>query len=189
MLKIFVLVVLIILVFSTNTNTKKRIEGYDARYKNMDISTCADFCKTTAGCFGFGYADKTCFPSKTTIDGKPYKAIFKDYYSESNVTCNKVNPIIVPNERPSFVDRRINSIYICSEKNKQPIFYYFNNGKFDHIGEGKNIDEIIDVDEYEVRPYKWPINKFDFDNLDLLIKEYHNRTYVSENVTDINKIK
>lgn len=187
-------IILIIIIISTLIyflSSKKLIEGYDARYTNTTFPTCAEFCKTTSGCYGFGYdkINNICYPSQLPILGKPMDSIFKKEYSYGNATCNKIKAIGKANKIPSFEDRRSNSIYVCSESHdKQPLYYFHNKGEFKNIGEGKNIDNIFDVEVYEVKPFHWPRNRFDYDQLDLLVKERENQTFTPENVTDIDRI-
>lgn len=172
-------------------NPRSMIEGYDARYPNTGFTDCAEFCKTTAGCAGFGYNKytNTCYPSQTTINGLPTDSIFKDQFTYSNAVCNKVKPIMVANLDPSFVDRRSNSVFVCSENaDIQPSYYFHNNDMFENIGEGRNIDDIFDVDMYQVKPYDWPKNKYDYNNTDLLNKERESQTYVQSTVTDVSRI-
>jgi len=167
------------------------IEGYDARYTDTDFPKCAEFCKTTVGCSGFGYdkVNRLCYPSQLPILGKPLDSIFKKEYSYGNATCNKVKTIDSSNITPTFTDRRSNSIYVCTESHdKQPQYYFHNKGVFENIGEGKNIDSLFDVEEYEVKPYNWPRNRFDYDQMDLLVKERENQTFTPENITDVNRI-
>ena len=171
--------------------SNKIIEGYDARYTDTTFPVCAEFCKTTANCYGFGYDKKNnvCYPSQLTISGKPLDSIFKGQYSYGNAVCNKVTAIENSIKNASFVDRRANAVYVCSEnKDEQPSYYFHNKGTFKNIGEGKNIDNIFEVEDYEVRPYHWPRNRFDYNQIDLLMKERENQLYTPENVTDVNRI-
>lgn len=188
MYHILLLLILILVIIYNNNNL---IEGYDARYDNMDFATCAEFCKTTANCHGFGYdkTKKVCYPSETPIVGRPLDSIFNKEYIYENASCNKIKTIDRPQHNPSFEERRSNSIYVCTEnKDTQPQYYFHNQNQFTNIGEGKNIDNIFNVDNYEVRSFKWPRNKFDYDQLDILYKYRENQTFTPENVTDINRI-
>lgn len=187
---ILIILLAIIIVYFMNNNLI--IEGYDARYSDMDINTCAEFCKTTAGCYGFGYdkEKKICYPSKSIIVGKPLNSIFKNYFSYDNAVCNKVEPINEATKNPSFEKRRANSLFVCSDgQNKYPKYYLHNGGTFVDIGAGKNIDDIFDIENYDVKPYNWPNNRLDYDQIDLLIKERENQTFIPENITDMNKLE
>ena len=184
---IIIIAIIVILLLSE----KKIIEGYDARYTTISFSACAEFCKKTSGCNGFGYnkANNTCYPSQLPILGQPLDSIFKSEYSYGNATCNKIKAIDIASKTPSFEARRSNSVYVCSESHdKHPQYYFHNKGEFKNIGEGRNIDNIFEVENYEVKPYNWPRNKFDYNQLDLLAKERENQTFVPENVTDIDRI-
>ena len=182
------IIISIIILFFLEKNT---IEGYDARYTDTQFPQCAEFCKTTSGCYGFGYdkKTKTCYPAQLPIVGRPIDSIFQKEYRYDNTTCNKIKAIELPNPKPTFEDRRSNAVYVCSEAyNMQPQYYLHNKGQFNNIGEGRNIDDIFDIEQYEVRPYTWPHNRFDVDQTDLLYKDRESQLYTPENVTDVNRI-
>lgn len=184
----YIIIAFIILVILWNFQI---IEGYDARYTNTSFTDCAIFSKTTAGCNGFGYDTKNqiCYPSKTIIDGKPLYSIFKDEYTEDNAFCNKIQPIEDPNPNPGFVDRRKNSVFICTEtKGQHPQYYFENKNAFNNIGEEKNIDDIFDVESYAVKPYNWPVNNFDQNQTDIYQKKKANEVVTPENTTNVNRI-
>jgi len=167
------------------------IEGYDARFKDTDFNDCAKFCRTTANCRAFGYDkfNKICYPSQVLITGRPLDSIFRDQYLYTNAVCNKEKFIENPGEFPPFEERRSNSVYTCTEEyNKAPQFYLYNKGIFKNIGEGKNIDDIFDIDDYEVKPFNWPRNNFGPGQDDLYFKKKENETYNSTNITDLNRI-
>lgn len=191
MIILIILLIIIIITLIIVTKNNKIIENYDARYTDTTFPVCAEFCKTRSNCYGFGYdkENNICYPSQLIILGKPLDSIFGDEYSPNNATCNKVKPIITAQKTPGFVDRRSNSVYVCSESNdKQPGYYFENKGKFKNIGEGRNIDDIFDVEIYEVKPYTWPRNQFDYDQSDLLKKEKLNQAFTPENTTNLNRI-
>lgn len=183
-----ILIIIIILIYFDHHDI---IEGYDARYTDFDFEKCARFCKTTKNCYGFGYNpfNKICYPSALPIQGRPLDSIFKDEYTYTNATCNKIETITEANNKPSFEARRKNSVYSCTEdEDKQPQFYIHNNQSFRNIGEGRNIDDIFDIEFYEVRDFTWPRNRFNYNQTDLLIKVKENQTFVPTNVTDLNRI-
>jgi hypothetical protein len=140
----------------------KQIETYDDRYIDSTMNNCANFCKTTAGCLGFGFDSltNTCFPSKSIVIGEPVDKIFEDEYSPNHVACNKFEAKIQPSKATPFTERRSNAIFICSKKQgiqrTQPQYYFHNNKTMTKIDEGQNIDFITDVDNYEIKPYRWP---------------------------------
>ena len=110
-------------------------------------------------------------------------------YNYNNATCNKINTITEASKNPSFEARRSNSVYSCTEdEGKQPQYYIHNNQTFRNIGEGRNIDDIFDIELYEVRDFTWPRNRFNYNQQDLLIKVKENQTFVPTNVTDLNRI-
>lgn len=190
MILILIMVILLLILIYTTYNNKT-IEGYDERLTNTSFQDCAEFCKTTENCYGFGYdkINKVCYPSQLIIAGRPTDSIFRDEYLYTNATCNKFKPIINPSKNPPFDERRGNSVYICRESyDKFPQYYFYNNKTFTNIGEGKNIDEIFDVESYSVNPYEYPRNKFNLDNYDLLFKTVENQTYNKNNVTDLNHL-
>lgn len=187
MLQIWI-IILIIIIFYYN---RPIIEGYDARLKETNFDECAKFCRTTANCRAFGYDkfNKICYPSQVLITGRPLDSIFRQEYLYTNATCNKEKFIEDPQQYPSFKDRRSNSIFVCTEDYKKaPQFYLYNKSEFKNIGEGKNIDEIFDIDVYEVKPFNWPRNNFGPGQEDLYFKKKENETYNETNVTDLNRI-
>lgn len=167
------------------------IEGYDARIKDTNFDECAKFCRTTANCRAFGYDkfNKICYPSQVLITGRPLDSIFRAEYLYTNASCNKEKIIENPNKYPSFEERRSNSVFTCTEDyNKAPQFYLYNKGVFNNIGEGRNIDDIFDIDVYEVNKFDWPRNNFGPGQEDLYFKTKENETYNHTNVTDLNRI-
>lgn len=186
-----ILIIFIIFIILIIINNNQSIEHYDARYTDVSVSDCAEWCKTNAGCSAFGYnkKNKTCYPSKNLITGKPFNSMYADEYLDTNATCNKPSPIMQPQKTPSFFSRRANAQYVCTESyNKYPKYFLFNDNKFRDIGEGNMIDAIFDVQNYEVKPYTWPKNKFDYENLDLLVQ---NRAYdlrAPSTITNINNL-
>jgi hypothetical protein len=187
---IILLIVLIFILIIKDNN----IEHYDERLTNTTFDQCAKFCKTTANCYGFGFdrQTQTCYPSRSTIVGKPLdpSILFKDYYSPSDATCNKVNPITEAGSSISFEKRRDNSVSVCTEREGlHPQWYLQSHDQFINIGEGKNIDEIFDIDDYTVNNYRWPVNKYDTNNLDLLINDRSVQELVRSQVTDINRVR
>jgi hypothetical protein len=190
MLGLIILIIALIILISYYKKSNI-IEGYDARYTNTTFAECAEFCKTTSNCWGFGYdkSNNICYPSQTIISGQPLDSLYKDEYTYENAFCNKVNAIEDPNSNPSFVDRRANAVYACTETyGKQPSYYLHDKGTMTNIGAGRNIDGIFNVEFYEVRPYKWPRNRFDYDQLDLLMKERENQLYTPQNITDVDRL-
>jgi len=190
---LIVLLIIIILIFIYNLFKKKNIEGYDERFRGLNVWDCADFCKRTANCYGFAYnyEQGICYPSQKTLMGKPTdpSTLFSTSYSPNNMECNKSNPVIVPEVNPPFDIRRSNSIYLCKQKaHFQPQWYLHNRKGFRDIGEGKNIDEVFEIDKYNIKQYNWPINKFNMDQEDLLVDYLVNRFPNQYNVTNINKV-
>lgn len=187
----YIILLLIIIILYFLSLNKKMIEGYDARFDDMDIITCANFCKTNSNCFGFAYdkANNICYPSETTVGDYPTDSIFKNEYSENNTSCNKFKVIVDPDDTPAFVDRRMNAIYMCKEDiNKHPKYYYQNLGKMIDIGNGKMIDHIIDVEDYKVLPYSWPKDQFDYNQTDLLLKTLSAQNILPSNTTNMEEI-
>lgn len=187
---IFIIIIILIIIYF-NKNKSAIIEGYDARFDNMDMVTCADFCKTNSNCYGYAFdkVDKVCYPSESSLGGYPKDSIFKSEYSENNVVCNKFKPITEANNEPAFVDRRMNAIYICRESpTDHPKYYYHNKGKLNDIGNGKMIDHIIDVEAYKVLPYSWPKDKFDYNQTDLLLQYLSGQNILPSNVTNAEHI-
>lgn len=180
----------VVLAQSFRKSTNHQLEHYNARLNNTDLNKCAEFCKTTAGCFGFGYDknNQICYPSKTLIDGAPTDSdvLYRDQYNKNNPSCNKLEPIIDPDPMPPFDLRRKNSIFVCKEtEDLQPQWYLHSDNKFTNIGEGKNIDEIFNVDEYPINAYSWPLNKYNLDQINLLEKDRLAQVYNSQTISSL----
>lgn len=174
--------------------SNRKIEGYDERLSNTNFEKCARFCKEKAGCFGFAYDKKhnICYPSKSSLLGRPVddKTLYKDEYTPKHTVCNKGDPIVEPEVAPPFNQRRMNSVYACSEEQGlQPQWYLHTHKRFDNIGEGSKIDEIFNIDEYDVVPYDWPINKYDADKLDYLIEQRIKNRLDDETITSLKRIE
>ncbi len=173
---------------------EKYKEHYDERLRDTTFEQCAKFCKTTAGCYAFGYnrQAQVCYPSRSTLTGRPLdpNILFKDYYTPQDSICNKIDPIIQPGKDISFDKRRANSIDVCTEREGlHPQWYLHSHDEFINVGEGKNIDEIFDIDDYAVNAYRWPVNKYDINNLDLLTHDRSVQNIIQSEVTDINRIE
>jgi len=185
-----ILFIILILILINREKFSEEIEGYDERYVGLDIWKCGDFCKKTAGCYGFAYNPSLgiCYPSKRTLIGKPTdpSVLFRSSYSPNNTVCNKMQPIDTPLENPPFDLRRSNSIYLCKQgAHYQPQYYLHNKKGWRDIGEGKMLDEVFEIDNYNVREYNWPINKFNNDQQDLLVDYLVSRFPNQYNVSNI----
>jgi len=190
MVMFWIIIMIMLIMFFVYYN-RPLIEGYDARLKDTGFDECAKFCRTTANCRAFGYdkINKICYPSQVLITGRPLDSIFRDEYLYTNASCNKEKFIENPAINPSFEERRSNSVFACTEDYKKaPQFYLYNKDKFKNIGEGKNIDEIFDIDVYEVNQFSWPRNNFGPGQDDLYFKTKENETYNKTNITDLNRI-
>jgi hypothetical protein len=204
---LIIILILVIIINKSKYNNISKIEHYNARIKNTDLNKCAEFCKTTDSCFGFGYDKnkKICYPSKSTITTQPVDndVLYRDEYSPNNPSCNKLEPVILANWPSSyftgsvkedvnkipFDQRRKNSIYVCKENETfQPQWYLHSNNTFTNLGEGKNIDELFDIDEYIIKPYNWPIDKYNTDQLDLLAQDRLNQSYTYNNITQLKRM-
>lgn len=186
---IFLIISFILIILNNN----RSYEHYDERIADTDLNKCAEFCKTRAGCFGFGYdkKNKVCYPSKSLIEGKPIdpEILYLDEYKDSNVSCNKLEPILKPMKDVPFDNRRKNSVYVCREKvDLFPQWYLHSDSEFENLGEGKNIDYVFDVDEYSVMQYKWPNNKYSIEQKKLL-KDFRDDQELTPNkISNISKI-
>lgn len=189
-LVIFAIIIIILII--NKYKYKYTLEHYDERIKGISLKDCANFCRTTENCNGFGYDEfkKICYPSQLIISGRPMEAIFRNDYLYTNVTCNKPYPIVTASNYPSLKERRDNSLFVCRGSfDLHPQYYFFNNNKFKNIGEGYNLDGLFDVDNYVVHRYTWPRNRFNCNQYDLLIKEIENNTFNHKrNITDLNRI-
>ena len=175
---IIIIIIIIILIILINKSTDKLnvTEGYDAKYSNISIDDCADFCKTTANCYGFGYdvTNRICYPSNQVIFGKPFNSIYADKYNDNNFICNKVQPIIEPDMTPAFHSRKTNAMFSCGKYTSlspRPTMYMHDHGRLNKIFEGQNPDFITAIDEYSVYMYIWPNNVYEGDQLDRLGKD------------------
>jgi len=151
MILVILLITILILYYYDNSN----IENYDIIIKNNNLDNCAKLCKETEGCLAFSYKDKEnkCHLSENLLMDEETKA------SENMTICNKMfNSNNNNNETISFLDRKKNSLFICSKSKKQPIHYYHYNNKLNRIDEGLNIDNIVEVDEYKLNKHDWKNN-------------------------------
>jgi hypothetical protein len=156
------------------------------------MEKCANFCKTTAGCkaFAFNNTTNTCFPSKSTLIGKPKDSPHMDQYRLDNTACNKSFTVHIPSKAIPFTQRRENAFFNCSEKRFiQPRLYFHNQGKLTKIDEGQNFDFMVDVDEYEVKPYRWSRGKYDMDQLRQLVDFRENQNLGPRFITNLDRIE
>lgn len=172
---------------------KRNIEHYDDRLAETSFEKCARFCKEKEGCFGFAYdkRNEICYPSKSTLLGRPVdeNTLFKEEYSKNHTVCNTVGPVIEPSTGIPFEERRKNSIYSCAEKEGlQPQWYLHADNEFTNIGEGRRIDEIFDIDDYDVVDYNWPINKYDAERIDYLLEQRRKQRLTDETITSLERI-
>jgi len=178
---LLVLVVIIILFYS--------VEPYDNLLSNSTLENCSNWCKTTENCYGFAYdvINKKCFPSYNLLEGKPRESLYRDFYLPSNVSCNKIQPVIEPKLKDELTldERRKNSIYVCREReDMQPSWFLHQNNTFLNIGEGKNLDEIYNVDVYDVRPYEWSKIK----QTSVINKQNLEHTFDNKTVTNFDRV-
>lgn len=191
LLLLFIILLVYLIMRPSNIN----IEAYDDLVSNISLDKCAEWCKTTENCYGFAYdaVTKKCYPSYNLLEGKPRDSIYRDFYRPSNTSCNKIQPVVTHKLQNELTldERRKNSIYICREReDMQPSWYLHQNNRFLNIGSGKNLDEIYNVDVYDVRPYEWSKIKqtsvIDKQNLD---QQYNNKTVTNiDRVAQINDI-
>lgn len=187
---IIIMIVIFVLVLK-DTRKKPLIEGYDLKFDNKSFEDCAEFCKTTANCYAFGYNSKTgsCYPSQSVIVGQPLDTTYKNEYSKDNAVCNKFEPIIVPLQRAPFDERRKNSVFVCTDSGEMfPQTFIHNDDKFFNIGEGRNIDEIYQIDDYSVREIEWPKRYINNNELTTLHDGLKETKYKVDEVADIERI-
>lgn len=186
MIYILIIIILFILLFKKNT-----IEGYDIKRENISFEDCAELCKTGSNCYGFGYNKQTstCYPSQNTIMGPPTDTIHRGEYKKENATCNKFSAITTPLQKIPLDDRRKNSLFVCSESNNLfPQTFLHNQNKFENIGEGRNIDEIFQVDDYSVQEIKWPDRYINNNELTVLEDNNLNAKYPVKSVSEIENL-
>lgn len=180
-----------ILITIKSKRTRIIIEPYSDLLEDMTLENCAEFCKTTAGCYGFGFDDNNnhCYISNDVVLGKPVIGLYNESYDKDRHTiCNKMNTVINPSNTVPFNDRRSNALFMCSTgESLQPQLYYHNKNKLVRIDEGQNLDFMTDVDNYEVKFYKWSINKFT-DNDRGLLKQVQSSQYDIDRITNLHNI-
>jgi hypothetical protein len=192
-----ILIIIIILAFMIlNFKNKQldKLEHYDTRYSNMTIDDCAKFCKTTAGCYGFSYdgKNKICYGTDSVLsyNGPQEDSIYGKEFREDHIYCNKFNPILIPTKTPGFVNRKSNAIFSCGENIvSHPQLYIHDKNRLIHIEEGQNPDFITSIDEYNVNFYRWPTNKFNQDQLDLLRENRKRQLYNDEYVSSLDRMR
>jgi len=170
----------------------EQVEHYDARFTDQTVDDCANFCKTRAGCYGFAFdpKTKTCYPSNKPLIGQPVDSIYLDSYSDNNMVCNKLQTVLQPSKAVPFDERKSNATFTCAEKKGlQPVYYMHNKGKLNRIDTGQNPDFIPEIDKYEVQFYKWPNNRYDEDQLDLLVKNRESQYYTDNTVTSMDRVR
>jgi hypothetical protein len=192
-ISIVITIIVIIIITINNTSYDTNVEHYDNRIIDYDLNQCVNWCKTTENCYGIGYdkEKKICYPAQFMIDKPPPEnVLFRSEYRAENAACNKLQPIITENNKIGFEERRKNSVFVCKEdETKQPQWFVHNNNKFENIGEGNNIDNIFDIDDYKVGHFEWPINKYDNNQIDLLLSDHNKQTYNDNNITSIDRIE
>lgn len=139
---IVILTIFVIALFNKKIKLQSIIERYSERLEKTNFQKCAEFCKTTAGCYGFGYnkQKQICYPSKVPINGRPLddSILYKSDYTTDQAICNKLQPITEAGKNIPFTDRRANSIFVCRESaDLQPSWYLSYNDTFLNIGEKK----------------------------------------------------
>lgn len=167
---ILVLVLLCAFVFNKNVMIKsKNIEGYDDIHSNLNINDCANLCKTTEGCFGFGHHLNKCYLSNSVIVNYPIHSIYKDFNISDHVVCNKTIVVLTADNNLSEFERKGNAIFICKypDSVSQQLRYH-NKNKFIKLDEGQNFDFMTNVEDYEVGPYRWPESLYEAEQRDTL---------------------
>ena len=145
------------------------VEHFDDLHVNKTLSSCADLCKTTSGCYGFGHRDDACYISNTTINNYPHHSVYKDIDIDKYVICNKVHTVLFPDKNLSAFERKGNSLFICSLTRTQPrfdmdkhqILMFSDKKKFYKMDEGQNLSFLTSIEDYEVGPYAWPTSLYE----------------------------
>lgn len=119
-------------------------------YKDRTLENCLQFCKETKNCYGSIYNEKTgkCLLSRSLINKE-------NQLNDDNLVCVKPYNIYTSHDNyPSLVERRRNSIFVCSKKAEEfPKYYFHNNGKLYHTYEKIMVDGIHNVDNYTIKDY------------------------------------
>lgn len=119
-------------------------------YKDKTLENCLQFCKETKNCYGSIYNEKTgkCLLSRSLINKE-------NQLNDDNLVCIKPYNIYSSHDNyPSLVERRRNSVFVCSKKAEDfPKYYFHNDGKLYHTYEKIMLDGIHNVDNYTVKNY------------------------------------
>lgn len=148
------ILILILIIIPIHLIVQKPIikEHYESEYNDLSFDDCGKKCKETPNCYAFGHdGTSKCYLSDMSLDRTTIKDSGMKHsgdYEERHIVCNKAIPIVQPNKRPAFHERRSNSFYSCS--NADNAFYIHNKDKMMGIEEGVNFDYIADIDFYTV---------------------------------------
>lgn len=145
----FVLILILVLLIIQKPIIK---EHYESAHNDLSFDNCGKKCKETANCYAFGHNNSSkCYLSEMSLDRTAIKDSGMKHsgeYEEKHIVCNKAIPIVQPNKRPAFHERRSNSFYSCS--NADNAYYIHNKDKMMKMEEGVNFDYITDIDFYMV---------------------------------------
>lgn len=152
---IVIIIVIILLLFIIFSNS--HIEPYDSLKNNYTISKCADTCKVTNNCKGFGYNKQTnnCFLSNIPLfDITNLQSKYSNKYNKNDTICNKITPVENIDNTLTQSLLMNNSAYNCINK-KEASLYLSKDDLFKKI---KNLDNLYReeiVSPYEVKEYDW----------------------------------
>lgn len=178
-MKISIIIFIIIFIIIIILNKNNKIEGYDSIKTQNTLVSCANICKTTNNCFGFGYnkPDGTCYLSqKPLFDLSNLDSKYVDEYNKSHIICNKIDPVMDYMNDITKAKLINNAAYNChntttkdmgfpddqrNEKKNNPATLYLS--KDDRFKKIKDLDylyryELPEV--YKVRDYDWDKEKY-----------------------------
>ncbi len=161
-------IIILLMTFYKLFLKKQHIEPYYNKISNMTVEKCANFCKTAAGCYAFGYDKKNniCYPSKILLrDNFPqnehldeyltYDIVYEDDYKPQHMRCNKLNTVKDPNDKILEITRKSNATYFCKDSaNEKEKLMFHNNNEFKPIT-FKELKEFNKTDKYDTVGREW----------------------------------
>lgn len=149
--------------------TKKSIiEPYDDRKIDTSIKDCANFCKKTTGCVGFGYdnKNKVCYASKIPVIGRPVDGVYTAFHNDTDILCNKISSIKKIEKEYTQTALKANATFICTDPITNAITMYIHkNGEYKVIDDVDKYKNIPYTDKYKINEYKWALNTYSDDQI------------------------
>lgn len=149
-------ILIIILIYLKGT----KIEQYDGKIANMTKKDCGIKCTNTYECSGFAHkANNSCYLSKTPILSAPIDKVYASDYTPSDYRCNKLQPIYRVDDITVPETMKRNALYNCSESEQgEYVLELISPFKTEPIYDFDDV-ESLDVPQYDLHPYDWPITR------------------------------